>query len=375
MSALFGPVFGTTAVDAVTDDRAWVRAMLSYESALAAAAAGVGLVDAAAAEVVRRACDDAGWVDVVAVGEQAASGGNPVIPLVHALRTRAGPAAAAVHVGATSQDVLDSALMLLARDACVVVEARLAAAADRCARLAVEHRSTPMVARTLLQQAVPTTFGAVTAGWAQGLDRARYGLSTVDFAVQYGGAGGTLAAVHPYGPQIRAELADALGLADAGVWHAERSRVAELAAALGIASGAVGTVATDVVLLAQTEVGEVREGGGGESSAMPHKANPAASVTARAAAAQAPGLVATVLAAMSGEHQRAAGAWHAQWLPLVSLLRCTGGSATRLTGALDGLVVDTGAMARNLAMLTGGGGDLAAAIALVDDVLGRREAQ
>ena len=355
MSTLWDPIFGADRVAVEVDDRAWVRAMLRTEAALARAAAAAGLVDEAAAEAVAIACTDADWVTLESLGVDAATGGNPVIPLVQQLRVRVGPANEdAVHVGATSQDIIDTAAMLVSRGAVGLIVADLSGAADAAARLAREHRDTPMAARTLLQQAAPTTFGAVAAGWGTGLDRAVARLSAVEFAAQLGGAAGTLAAVYPHGPAVRRAFARELDLTDPeGVWNTERTRIAELAGALATAAGAAGKVATDVVLLAQTEVGEVHEAAPGGSSSLPHKQNPIAVVTARAAAAQTPGLAATVYTAMAGEHQRAAGAWHAEWPALTALLRWTGGTAARLRQCLEGLSVDVEAMHQNLSRTSG----------------------
>jgi 3-carboxy-cis,cis-muconate cycloisomerase len=356
VDALFSPVFGASAVDAATDGQAWLRALCEVEAALARACAAAGLIDDATTRAIAVACTGEAGADAALLGRRAAADGNPVIPLVRDLRAAvtaaAGEEAAArVHLGATSQDILDTAAMLVARRAIDVVLDALGGAADACAALARDHRGTPMAARTLLQQALPTTFGALAAGWGDGLDRAGTRLRAVrdGLSVQLGGAAGTLAALYPHGPAVRAALAAGLGLTDPGtVWHTERTRVAELAGALGAAAGAAGKVATDIVLLAQTELGEVREGAAGGSSAMPHKRNPIAAVTARAAAAQAPGLVATLLAAMAGELARGAGPWHTEWVPLTGLLAATGGAATRLRDSLAGMRVDTDAMARNL---------------------------
>jgi 3-carboxy-cis,cis-muconate cycloisomerase len=355
VSELWDPIFGAGRVAPEVDDRAWVRAMLQAEAALARAAASAGVVDAPAAEVVAQACADADWVPVESLGAEAAAGGNPVIPLVQRLRARVGAAGEdAVHVGATSQDIVDTAAMLVAGRAVGVIVDDLTAAADAAAALAREHRDTPMAARTLLQQASPTTFGAVAAVWGTGLDRAVARLRAVEFAAQLGGAAGTLAALHPHGPAVRRAFARELGLTDPdGVWHTERTRIAELAGALACAAGVAGKVATDVVLLAQTEVGEVHEAAAGGSSSLPHKQNPVAAVTARAAAAQAPALAATLYTAMTGEQQRAAGAWHAEWPALTALLRCAGGAAARLRQCLEGLHVDVEAMQQNLGRTSG----------------------
>jgi 3-carboxy-cis,cis-muconate cycloisomerase len=264
-------------------------------------------------------------------------------------------AAAAVHYGATSQDILDTALMLVTHRTLRLTLGEIAAGANACADLAREHRTTPMAARTLLQPAAPTVFGALAAAWGAGLDRAGAELAKVrdGLPVQLGGAVSTLADWYPRGFDVVAAFADELGLAaPTAPWHTERTVVTALAGALGSVAGAVAKPATDVVLLAQGEVGEVSEAAPGGSSAMPHKHNPIAAVTARAAAAQVPGLVATVLTAAASELQRGAGPWHAEWPALISLLRTTTGAATRLGVSLTGLVVDSEAMRRNLSQLS-----------------------
>lgn len=375
MSALWDPLFGRSDLAAQTSDAAWVRALCDVEAALATACAGVGLIDMTTARRVGEVC--AAWgddADPTALGALATADGNPVVALVRALRSAAGLAAPAVHLGATSQDILDTAAMLVAQRAMTPILAALSAAEGACGLLAAEHRDTEMAGRTLLQQAVPTTFGALAAGWGQGLVRATAGLSAVraGLAVQLGGAAGTLAGWYPHGPQVRAAFAAELGLVDPMcVWHTERSRIAGLAGALGTACGVVGKVATDVVLLAQTELGELGERAGGSSSTMAHKHNPVAAITARANAAQAPGLVATLLAAMPAELQRGAGPWHAEWPALTALLMTTGGAASRLATSLTDLVVDREALQCNRDRLdpiatTGHAGDL------VDDYLQAR---
>jgi 3-carboxy-cis,cis-muconate cycloisomerase len=252
---------------------------------------------------------------------------------------------------------------------------------DECAaviaRLARDHRDTAMSGRTLLQQAVATTFGALAAVWGAGVDRAGARLHALreQLPAQLGGAAGTLATLHPNGPAVLVAFADELDLAvPDGVWHTNRTPITELAGALGSAAAAVGKVATDIVLLAQSELGEVHEAAPGGSSAMAHKQNAIAAVTARAAAAQTPGLVATLLAAAAPELNRGAGSWHAEWPALLGLLRFTGGAAARLRVCLSGLRVDTDAMAANLARLEGtiDTGDIGHAHDLVDRYLERR---
>jgi len=210
-----------------------------------------------------------------------------------------------------------------------------------------------MIGRTLLQQAVPTTFGLKAAGWLGGLDAARHLLEQVRrerLAVQFGGAAGTLAPFGEAGPDLLEGLATMLGLAEPVLpWHTERTRIAELAGALGSAAGAVAKVARDLTLLAQNEVGEVSDSAPGGSSAMPHKRNPIAAVCALGSAASAPGLVANLLAAMAHEHERAAGSWHAEWRPLRELLIATGSAAAWLRTALERLLVHPDVMRANLA--------------------------
>ncbi|WP_231609784.1 lyase family protein, partial [Rhodococcus sp. CX] len=286
--SLFDPVFGAGDLAPMLSDHAWLTALLDVEVAITRAAERYGrataddvaAVAAAAARIARE-------LDPAELGTLSAAGGNPVIPLVKILRERADAPAAAVHVGATSQDVLDTALILLARKAGRRVVADLRAAADAAARLASTYRDTPMVARTLGQQALPTTFGALAATWLVALDD---GVAAIERAldmlpVQYGGAAGTLAAVYPEGLAFADTLADLLGLARPIVpWHTVRTPVTTLASALGVATGSVSKAATDIVLMAATEFGEVGEDAPGGSSAMPHKRNPVAAITARAAA-------------------------------------------------------------------------------------------
>ena len=278
-SELFDGIFGTTSVVAATDDAALVDALCTAETALARACAQVGIVALPTALEIGAACDDVRRLDSAELARRSAYGGNPVIPLVVELRARVearagAEAAAAVHLGATSQDIIDTALMLVAKQALGVVTASIDDAARSCAQLAREHRDTAMPGRTLLQWAVPTTFGAAAAGWGTALDSASVRLADVRAAlpVQLGGAAGTLAALHPHGFAVLDAFADECDLVvPRGVWHTDRTIVTELAGALGTASAAVAKIATDLVLLGQSDVAEVRERAPGGSSAMPHK--------------------------------------------------------------------------------------------------------
>ncbi|MBX6356109.1 MAG: 3-carboxy-cis,cis-muconate cycloisomerase [Micromonosporaceae bacterium] len=377
-SDLFGPMFGDQRVDRELDGSAWLAAMLDVERALARAQARAGLVPPEAADAVAAACRPQLY-DAAALGRQARDAANPVVPLVKALTAQVPRHAAAyVHFGATSQDVLDTAAMLVTRRALEPVQQELAAAADACAALAEAHRDTILAARTLLQHALPTTFGLKCAGWLVALDEARAGLAAVPLAVQLGGAAGTLAAFGPSGPTVVRLLAQELDLPEPTLpWHTDRVRIGQLAGALGVAAGVLGKVALDVVLLAQTEVAEVAEpadGGRGGSSAMPHKRNPVGAVRVLAGTRRVPALVATLLAAMAQEHERAAGAWQAEWETLTEALRLVGGAAATTRELLSGLQVDAGRMRRNLAASGDALMSESVAARLAPD-LGRAEAQ
>jgi 3-carboxy-cis,cis-muconate cycloisomerase len=350
---LFDGVFGRGAVD--TSDQAWLQAMLDTEAALARALEQAGMAAPGAGAAVTAAARAEAF-DAAELGRQAALTGNPVPALVRALTRMLPPGpAGAVHQGATSQDIIDTAAMLLARQALGVISDDLAAAAVAAARLAAVYRDSIMIGRTLLQQAVPVTFGLVAAGWLTGLDEATTALDRVAasrLAVQFGGAAGTLSALGGRGPEVAALLAAELGLhAPTLPWHTDRLRITEIAGACAGVTGVLSKIARDVTLLAQSEIGEVMEGGGGGrggSSAMPQKRNPVASIAVLGCTRQIPGLVATLAAAAEQEHQRAAGAWHAEWEPLADLLRLTGSAASWAADLLGGLEPAPERMRRNL---------------------------
>jgi 3-carboxy-cis,cis-muconate cycloisomerase len=352
-TGLFAAILERGGARRATDDDAWVTALLRVEAALARAQATLGLVPAADARAIERLCADPGSVDPGTLGAAAAAGGNPAIALVQRLRARL-PAdtAAHVHRGATSQDVVDTAAMLVARDAVGQVLTDLAGAAASTARLVREHRHTPTIGRTLLQPALPTTFGLKAAGWLRGLDGATARLARVrsTLPVQLGGPVGALDGFGAEGLRLVDAFAAELDLAPAAPWHTCRLPVADLAGALGSTCGVTAKVAGDVVLLAQQEVGEVREDapGRGGSSSMSHKQNPVAAISARAAARRGPALAGHLLACMDHEHERAAGAWHAEWLPLRDLLRTTGSATAWMDDSLACLAVDSDRMAANL---------------------------
>jgi 3-carboxy-cis,cis-muconate cycloisomerase len=341
---LFTPIFVPEAVQDAVSEEAWLRAMLDVEGALARAEATNDVISAAAADAIARAAPD-----LAGLGVAARDAGNPVVELVRRLREAAGDEA---HFGATSQDVLDSAAMLVAKRALAPVLAELDAVVDACAALAREHRGTVMAGRTLMQQAEPVTFGLKAAGWLAGVAGARARLRELRLPAQLGGAAGTLSKLGDRGPAVLSAFARELGLDEPVLpWHGDRRPVAELGAALAIAAGAVEKVALDVILLSQTEVGEVAEesgGGRGGSSAMAHKHNPVGSIRARAAARSVRAAAGVLLEAMAGEHERAAGAWHSEWQALSEALAGTGGAAWSLHEALAGLTVDAERMRANL---------------------------
>jgi 3-carboxy-cis,cis-muconate cycloisomerase len=349
---MFGTLFLPDSVRAAVADRAWIAAMLEFERALAAAEARAGVIPRHAAAAIAAACDPEGF-DPEVLGREARAVGNPAIPLVRALTAAVeGDAARFVHWGATSQDVMDTAAMLVARRALAVIGEELDGVAAACARQAEAHRSTAMPGRTLLQQALPTTFGLKAAGWLSAVDDARRRLAAVPLAVELGGAAGTLASLAPEGIRVLGHLAEELDLEEPVLpWHTARARVAELGAALAVAAGALEKVARDITLLAQTEVGEVAEpadAGRGGSSTLPHKRNPVGSVLAIACARRVRGEAAVLLEAMAQEHERAAGAWHAEWEALGGALAYTGGAVVAVREVLEGLEVRPERMRRNL---------------------------
>lgn len=343
----FGPIFVPAAIRGAVGDAAWIEAMLEAERALAKTQAQLGLIPADAAAAIAEQCELGGF-DVAAILEQGRKVGNPTEPLVRALRDRVGDDGRWVHHGATSQDVVDTAAMLVARRASSLLLDDLDGAAAACARLAEEHRGTPMAGRTLLQQAVPTTFGAKSAAWLVGLQSSLERLRGYPFLAQLGGAAGTLAPFGDRGPELVAAFARELDLQAAPLpWHSLREPWADLGAALDRAAQACAKVALDVVLLAQTEVGEVAEAEGGGSSTMPHKRNPVRAVLVRACA-RIVHANAGVLASAEHEHERAAGAWHAEWTALTEALAHAGGAAAAIRECLEGLRVFPERMRENM---------------------------
>ncbi|GAA2890810.1 3-carboxy-cis,cis-muconate cycloisomerase [Streptomyces mexicanus] len=359
-AGLLGPGWAGSEAAVATGDAAFLQALLDAEAALTRAQAALGLAPEAAAEAVTRTAR-ADRFDAGALAERARSGGNPVIPLVadltQAVGTEHGPF---VHRGATSQDIMDTAMMLVAARTLDLVLADLARTEAALARLAAAHRDTAMPGRTLTQHAVPTTFGLKAAGWRSLVLDARDRVVRVrtSLPVQLGGAAGTLAAFSAYGAPDATALPEAyareLGLAVPLLpWHTLRTPVADLAGCLAFTAGALGKAAVDVLTLARTEIAELAEGSGGGSSAMPHKANPVRATLIAAAARRAPQLAATLYASVPAEDERPAGAWHAEWEPLRDLLRLVGGAARDAAELAEGLRVDADAMRAHLDLTHG----------------------
>jgi 3-carboxy-cis,cis-muconate cycloisomerase len=379
-AGLFDAVQAKGLLRHIVSDRAWLAALIEVEAALARAEAAAGVIPADAANAIVAAC--AGLtVDLPALSADTARTGTPVYGLVRQLRAAVPPAAAEfVHKGATSQDIVDTAAMVLARKCLTYLLLDLHLTSQAAAQLANSYRDTPMAGRTLLRQAMPTTFGLKAAGWMVALDECKTWLGAIRddrLAVQFGGAAGTWAGLDGAGADVTVRLAAELHLTVALLpWHTNRTRPAELAGALGQLCGVVAKVARDVTLLSQNEIAEVSEGSPGASSAMAHKRNPVAAISAAACAAQAPGLVATILASMAHEHERAAGSWQAEWRPLRDLLTTTGSAVSWLRSCLEQLDVHPARMKANLTPLLRElktrSPDLGSAVSMVDSVLSGR---
>jgi 3-carboxy-cis,cis-muconate cycloisomerase len=348
----------TEELSGLFSDLSVVRAMLDFEVALATVQARLGVIPEAAAEAIRLAAQaEQSPGDTLA--RDSLRAGTPVIPMVKALTERvravSPEGARFVHWGATSQDVSDTALVLLLKRAEAMVAADLARLDVALDKLASAHASTVMLGRTLLRAAPPITFGLKAAGW---LGAIRRGASRVSgrfqqaLVLQFGGASGTLAALGKPGMEIGRYLAEELdlGFPDAP-WHAHRDRLAALVCACGVLTGSLGKMARDVSLLMQDEVGEASEPGGegrGGSSTMPHKRNPVACSLTLAAANRVPGLVAAYLAGMVQEHERGVGGWHAEWPTIVAVIQATGLAAASMAETAEGLTVDAARMRNNI---------------------------
>ena len=360
---LFGPIFVPDRFREAVSGKAWLQAMLDAEAALAVAEARAGLIPAEAAEAISRCCD-ADLFDPGEIGHAGRPAGNPVPALVRALTAEVSKtsedAARHIHRGATSQDITDTAAMLVSRRNIDLILAEVDGIAAACAHLAEEHRDTLMAGRTLLQQALPTTFGLKAAGWLISVLEARRRLREVrasGLAAQLGGAAGTLASLGDSGLPVLRELALELGLNEPPIpWHTDRTRISGISGALSLLAGVLAKISQDIILMAQTEVGEAAEPAGegrGGSSTLPHKRNPILSVTAAANARRVQDLARTLQAAMPQEHERAAGAWHSEWEALSDALALAGGAAANVRETTEGLEVHPEKMRENLGATQG----------------------
>lgn len=365
----------SAAMLATFGDDALVRAALDFEAALSHASAAEGLITPQAAHIIAEACG-AIQIDVAALADEAAHAGTIAIPLVRRLREhvakRDPDAAALVHMGATSQDLADTALMLQAKAGSALIASEAHAVTDALARLAEAHAETPMLGRTLLQGAAPITFGLKAAGWMLGLGaaRQRFERETAEaLRLQLGGATGSLSGLNL---AVVTRVASELDLEPASLpWHARRDGIAGLAAALAILIGAAGKVARDISLMAQNELAEAfepRTPGRGGSSAMPHKRNSTGCQVVLSAAIRAPALAGAIISGLPQEHERGLGGWQAEGPGLATLFELAHGALCALRPVVTGLKVDAAAMGRNL-IAAGVGDDLGHSIALVHRAL------
>lgn len=355
---LLDPLFRSASIDRVFSDAECVQAILHFEAALARAEASAGIIPEANARAIAAKCR-VEHIDLNVIAQEAARAGNLAIPIVKNLTEVVArddkDASRFVHWGATSQDAIDTGMTLQIRRALELFEKDMERLSGTLVGLAEKHRGTPMVARTWMQQALPTTFGFIVAGWLDAILRHRVRLAEIRprvLTLQFGGAVGTLAALGGNGPAVAEALAKELQLGLPLVpWHAHRDRIAEVATTLGLGMGTLGKIARDISLHTQTEVAELFEPTGegrGGSSSMPHKHNPVTCAVVLAAAYRVPGLVSTLLGTMVQEEERGLGGWHAEWETLPELVCIVGGALHHLVEILPALEVDAVRIRENL---------------------------
>jgi 3-carboxy-cis,cis-muconate cycloisomerase len=360
---LFDAYFTARDMREVFCDQGRVQAMLDFEAALARAEARVGLIPQSAVASIEAACQ-AGHYDFAALGEAIATAGNSAIPLVKALGKQIAASDAEaeryVHLGATSQDVMDTGLVLQLRQALALIESDLAQLGDILATQAKRYVATPLAGRTWLQHATPVTLGMKIAGWLGAVTRSRQRFQELKprlLVLQFGGASGTLAALGAQAMPIAEALAGELQLTlPDQPWHTQRDRLVEFGSVLGLIAGSLGKLGRDISLLMQTEAGEVFEPsapGKGGSSTMPHKRNPVGAAVLIGAATRVPGLLSTLFSAMPQEHERSLGLWHAEWETLPEICCLVSGSLKQALLVAQGLEVDADRMARNLDLTQG----------------------
>ncbi|MGF0239437.1 3-carboxy-cis,cis-muconate cycloisomerase [Rhodococcus sp. IEGM1300] len=360
---LFDAYFTARDMREVFCDQGRVQAMLDFEAALARAQAQVGLIPQTAVAPIESACLAAHY-DFAALGEAIATAGNSAIPLVKALGKRIAASDAEaeryVHLGATSQDVMDTGLVLQLRRALHLIDSDLALLGDTLAAQAQRYVATPLAGRTWLQHATPVTLGMKIAGWLGAVSRSRQRLQQLKprlLVLQFGGASGTLAALGQHAMPVAEALAAELQLTVPDQpWHTQRDRLVEFGAVLGLIAGSLGKLGRDISLLMQTEAGEVFEPsapGKGGSSTMPHKRNPVGAAVLISAATRVPGLLSTLFSAMPQEHERSLGLWHAEWETLPEICCLVSGSLKQALLVAQGLEVDAERMAHNLDLTQG----------------------
>lgn len=361
--SLLDALFYSPRVEPFFSDVSTIQSLLDFESALARAEARAGIIPSAAANVIAANCR-AELFNLAFIAAVVPNSGNLAIPLVKQLTQlvskQSADAARFVHWGATSQDAIDTALILQIRAASAALLSDLDSLCDSLASLADAHRRTPVVARTWLQQALPTSFGFIVAGWLDALVRHRTRLLTLNeraLVLQFGGAVGTLAAFGSQGPAIAKLLGEELALPlPPASWHSHRDRIAEVAATFGLLSATLNKIANDLSLHMQTEVGELAEpivSGRGGSSTMPHKQNPVSCAAILAASDRVPGLVSTILAAPPPAHQRGLGGWQAEWQTLPEIVRLSAGALHHLSALAQNLQINTAKMRENLDLTRG----------------------
>jgi 3-carboxy-cis,cis-muconate cycloisomerase len=358
-SAIFRDAFGTPAMRAIFSDEATVARYVDVEVALAEAEARTGVIPREAADAIRKGAN-AGAIDLAQLKKETDVVGYPIVGLVRQLASQCGKAGGYVHWGATTQDIMDTATVLQVRDALALVEADLAAIAEALAGLARKHRDSVMAGRTHLQHALPVTFGYKAAVWLGMIQRHRQRVTEIRPRIlvgQFGGAAGTLASLGDKGLAVHDALMDELGLGKADIpWHVARDGLAETVNLLALIAGSLAKIATDVMLMMQTEVGEAfepYEAGRGSSSTMPQKRNPISCELILAAAKVVRQHAGLMLDAMASDHERATGPWQVEWLALPEAFLATGSALHQARFMLEGLVVDPERMRRNLD-LTGG---------------------
>jgi len=358
-SALFRDAFGTPAMRAIFEEAALLARYTEVEVALARAQARLGVIPAQAAQDIAAKCDSA-KLDLERLKKETETVGYPILPLVRQLAAQCGDAGRFLHWGATTQDIMDSAVVLQVRAALALIGNDIAALQSILARQAKRYRDTPMAGRTHLQQALPITFGYKLAIWLSMLDRHAERLQQLKSRVlvgQLAGAAGTLASLGDKGMDVQKALCEELKLAQPqATWHAARDGLAEAVGFLGLLTGSLGKIAFDVMLMASTEVGELAEPfvqGRGASSTMPQKRNPISSELILAAAKAVRQHAGLMLDALVQDFERATGPWHAEWIALPEAFILAGGALHQAKFMLGGLVVDAARMRRNLDMTHG----------------------